>query len=161
MTEIQMWEAYRSINKNAETYEAWAFGGTAPETPDVLADLVLKGVKTATASAYPCYAAEKAPLPPVGGYNLIVNTKGEAVCITETQKVYTTPFRQVGEEHAWREGEFDRSLQSWREAHAEFFRRELKDIGQEFTEDMLVVCEEFKVVYPICRQEAGFGMRCP
>lgn len=149
MTEIQMWNEYNKINKNAKNYEAWAFGGNTPEMPDFLADLVLKGVKTATASAYPCYVAENAPLPPVGGYNLILNTKGEAVCITETIKVYSIPFNQVKEEHAWKEGEFDRSLTSWRKCHSEIFSTELKNIGQEFTEDMLVVCEEFKVVYPI------------
>ena len=47
-------------------YEAWAFGGD----PDKLAALVLDGVKTATASAYPMYALEKEPLPmgpPEGG----------------------------------------------------------------------------------------------
>lgn len=149
MTEIEMWSEYNKINTNAKSYEAWAFGGNTPEMPDFLADLVLKGIKTATASAYPCYIVENVPLPPVGGYNLILNTKGEAVCITETIKVYTTPFNQVREEHAWKEGEFDRTLTSWKQCHSEFFSKELKDIRQEFTEDMFVVCEEFKVVYPI------------
>ncbi|MBY6762994.1 ASCH domain-containing protein, partial [Clostridium botulinum] len=97
---------------------------------------------------YPCYISENAPLPPDGGYNLILNTKGEAICIIETTKVYTIPFNQVKEEHAYKEGEFDRTLISWRKCHSKFFSMELKEIGQEFTEDMLVVCEEFKVVYP-------------
>ena len=35
------------------TYEAWAFG----EAPDKLADLVVRGIKTATCSAYDLYAA--------------------------------------------------------------------------------------------------------
>ncbi|MCC3669355.1 ASCH domain-containing protein [Terrisporobacter mayombei] len=149
MTEIEMWNKYNKINKTAEKYDAWQFGGNTPEMPDILADLVLKGIKTATSSAYPCYVFEKAPLPPVGGYNLILNTKGEAVCITETIKVYTIPFNQVNEQHAWKEGEFDRTLTSWKKCHSEVFSMELKEIGEEFTENMLVVCEEFKVVYPI------------
>lgn len=149
MTEIQMWNEYIKINMKAKNYDAWSFGGNTPDMPDLLAELVLKGIKTATASAYPCYAAENAPLPPVGGYNLILNTKGEAVCITETIKVYTVPFNQVKEEHAYKEGEFDRTLTSWRKCHSEVFSMELKEIGQEFTEYMPVVCEEFKVVYPI------------
>jgi uncharacterized protein YhfF len=33
------------------TYEAWPFG----EAPDELADLVLRGIKTATCSAYELY----------------------------------------------------------------------------------------------------------
>jgi uncharacterized protein YhfF len=63
-------------------------------------------------------------------------------------KVYITPFSQVTEEHAYKEGEFDRTLSSWRECHSEFFTTELKKIEREFTEDMPVVCEEFEVVYP-------------
>ena len=59
-----------------------------------------------------------------------------------------TPFMQVSAEHAYREGEGDRSLSYWREAHAHFFRLELAEIYAAFTEDMLVVCEEFQVVFP-------------
>ena len=149
MTEKEMWNEYIKVNNKAKSYEAWSFGGNTPENQDLLAELVLKGIKTATASAYPCYVAENAPLPPVGGYNLILNTKGEAVCIIETVKVYTIPFNQVTEEHAFKEGEFDGTLAYWRQCHSEFFAKELKDIRQEFSEDMLVVCEEFKVVYTI------------
>ncbi len=148
MTEMQMWNEYIKINTNAKEYQSWSFGRNTPKMPNLLAELVLKGIKTATASAYPCYISENAPLPPVGGYNLILNTKGEAICIIETTKVYTIPFNQVKEEHAYKEGEFDRTLISWRKCHSKFFSMELKEIGQEFTEDMLVVCEEFKVVYP-------------
>lgn len=149
MTEIEMWNEYIKVNTNAKNYESWSFGGSTLEMQNLLADLVLKGIKTATSSAYPCYVAENSPLPAVGGYNLILNAKGKAICITETIKVYTIPFNQVSEEHAYKEGEFERTLASWRKCHSEIFKIELKYIGQEFTEDMLVVCEEFKVVYPV------------
>ncbi len=83
--------------------------------------LLFSVIKTTTASAYPCYVAENAPLPPVGEYNLILNTKGEAICITEMIKVYTIPFNKVKDEHAYKEGEFDRTLTSWRKCHSEMF----------------------------------------
>ena len=44
------------------------------------------------------------------------------------------------------EGEDD-SLESWREGHIRFFRNEGKELGYEFKEDMLVVFEDFEVVY--------------
>mgnify|MGYP004578500379 CR=1 FL=1 len=56
-------------------------------------------------------------------------------------------FSKVGEEFAYREGEGDKSLKYWREAHTESFTCELKEFNKEFNEDMLVVCEEFEVVY--------------
>ncbi|MDR5588638.1 MULTISPECIES: hypothetical protein [Clostridium] len=34
-----------------------------------------------------------------------------------------------------------------RNGHIDFFNRELKDFNKEFAEDMLVVCEEFEVIY--------------
>lgn len=149
MTEQEMWQAYQNINPDATEYIAWTFGGTTPEMPDILADLVLKGIKVATASAYPFYVAENEPLPEVGTLNLILNTKQEAVCIIRTTKVYTTPFKDVTAEHAYKEGEDDRSLDYWRRCHKEVYIRDLKEINQEFSEDMIIVCEEFEVVYPI------------
>ena len=148
MTDKQMWNEYTKANPKADKYDAWCFGGTTPDMPNILATLVLSGKKTATASAYPCYQIENVKLPPVGGYNIILNIDNEAICITETTKVYTVPFCDVSEEHALKEGEGDLSLKFWRNCHSEIFVNELKEIGMEFTQEMLVVCEEFHVVYP-------------
>ena len=149
MRQEEMWNAYRHINPAAERYEAWAFGGDTPEAPDQLAALVLAGVKTATASAYDCYAAEGSPLPQAGAYSMILNRAEEAVCVIRTTKVTIVPFSQVTAEHAYQEGEFDRSLAAWRTCHQAVFAMELQELGKAFSEDMLVVCEEFEVVYPV------------
>ena len=125
-------------------YDDWAFGGA----PDALAELVLNGIKTAMASAYPLYEQEQEPLPKAGDYSVILNTKGEAVCIIRTTKVHVVPFREVSADHAFREGEDDWSLESWRKVHRDFFTREMNDEGLSFDEDMPVVCEEFMRVYP-------------
>jgi len=125
------------------TYEAWAFGGA----PDRLAELVLQGVKTATCSAYDLYLEEREPLPQEGDLSVILNARDEAVCIIRTTKVYVTAFDRVTAEHAWKEGEGDRSLEYWRKVHVEFLTGELAAIGREFSEQAQVVCEEFEVVY--------------
>ena len=44
------------------------------------------------------------------------------------------------------EGEDD-SLESWQKSHKRFFEEEGKELGYEFSEDMLVIFEEFEVVY--------------
>jgi len=56
-------------------------------------------------------------------------------------------FDQVTAEHAWKEGEGDKSLAFWRDVHEKFFAECLREAGLEFTPDMKVVCEEFAVVY--------------
>lgn len=140
----EMWKFYCDKSGVQGTYEAWAFGGV----PDALAELVLNGVKTATASAYPLYALEREPLPKEGEYSVILNAKNEAVCVTRTTKVSVVPFREVSAAHAFREGEKDRSLDSWRTIHRDFFSREMNAAGLTFDEEMPVVCEEFLRVYP-------------
>ena len=78
---------------------------------------------------------------------MILNSSGEAVCIVRTIKVYITAFNQVTTEHAFKEGEGDRSLDYWREVHVDFLTRELASIGLIFNEKVKVVCEEFELVY--------------
>ena len=144
MNAAEMWERFCEKSGIKADYDDWAFGGA----PDALAELVLNGIKTATASAYPLYEQEQEPLPKAGDYSVILNTKGEAVCIIRTTKVYVMPFREVSADHAFREGEDDRSLESWRKVHWDFFTREMNNEGLPFDEDMPVVCEEFMRVYP-------------
>ncbi len=144
MTAEQMWESFiTQENIINETYEAWAFGGA----PDELAELVAAGKKTATASAFPLYEIENEPLPVVGAYNIILNSKDEAMCIIQTTKVYVVPFNEVSKDHAFKEGEGDRSLEYWKKVHREFFSECLRELELCFDENMKVVCEEFKVVY--------------
>lgn len=147
MTEKEMWDLYSQNNhvKN-KTYDAWSFGGNDVSANE-LAKLVASGVKTATASAYKLYEIENSDLPQVGGLNIILDANSNAVCITETTKVYTCPFKDVPESHAFKEGEGDLSLVYWRKVHKDFFTRELKEYNIDFDENMIVVCEEFKVVW--------------
>lgn len=137
----EMWNLF--TYDSSLTYDAWAFGDDA----DLLASLVKEGIKTATSSNYIFYELENEELPQVGTYSVVLDSKEEAVCIIQTTKVTVVPFNQVSEEHAYKEGERNRTLKDWQEIHKEFFGNELKSIGKEFSEDMLVVCEEFKVVF--------------
>lgn len=139
MTAEEMWEQ----SGLQGTYEAWAFGGA----PDKLAGLVLKGIKTATCSALALYEAEGEEIPKEGDYSVILNADGDAVCIIQTTKIYLSSFNDVTADHAYKEGEGDRSLDYWRRVHEEFFTEEMAEISQSFDENMILICEEFKVVY--------------
>ncbi len=144
MTHQELWAAYRAANSDAgEEYEAWAY----VDEPDALAELTRTGVKTATASAGPLYELEGEPLPQPGAYSVVLDSRGQAVCVIRTTNVYTVPFDQVSEEQAYREGEGDRSLDYWRRVHEDFFRAELAEAGLEFWPEMPVVCEEFEMVF--------------
>lgn len=78
MTPQELWQAYKKINPRiGDQIDAWAFGVEA----DQLADLVLKGEKTATASAYELYKIENEPLPQSGTFDVILDSQDRAVCI--------------------------------------------------------------------------------
>ena len=143
MNAEEMWQAFPD-KKADDTYLAWQYGCAQ----DKLAQLTLQGTKTATASSYPVYKAENEPVPAVGDYSIILDSQNQAVCIIQTTQIDIVPFYQVDEELAYLEGEGDRTLTYWREVHRTFFESEMQSIHQKFTEDMLVVCERFKIVYP-------------
>ena len=142
----EMWNAYKQINPSiGDEIDAWAFGVEA----DLLADLVLKGEKTATASAYDLYAVDNDPLPQEGTFDVILDSQDQAVCIVEVTKVSVQPFHQVSADHAYKEGEGDKSLAYWRQVHEEVFTEWMSEAGLTFTPDSKVVLEEFRKVYPL------------
>ena len=146
MTPQEMWNAYKKTNPSiGDEIDAWAFGVDA----DLLADLVLKGEKTATASAYDLYALEDEPLPQVGTFDVILDSQNQAVCIVEITKVSVQPFNQVSADHAFKEGEGDKSLAYWRQVYEDFFTEWMREAGQNFTPESKVVLEEFRKVYPL------------
>ncbi len=140
-----LWQAFTSEypDYQDENYHAWAYGAS----PDELARLTLQGIKRATTSGYAFYEIENEELPKVNQFNIILDSEEKAVCITQTTKVYLVPFNRVSTDHAYKEGECDRSYDYWRHVHIEFFEKEYASAGLTFTEDRLVVCEEFEVVY--------------
>ncbi|AYV70972.1 MULTISPECIES: ASCH domain-containing protein [Niallia] len=122
--------------------DATQFGASA----DWLAELVVNGKKTATTSGYVFYEIEKEAIPKVGEYYIILNGKENPVAIIEIESVQIVPMNEVTEEFALAEGEGD--YQFWWDAHEKFFTELLKEYDIAFTQDMLVVCERFKKVYP-------------
>ena len=124
---------------------AWSFGAT-PEHAEELLALVLEGTKTATSSALWDFDAEDEPLPEPGLLSIILDGTGRPRALLVTTEVRTVPFAEVDAEHARLEGEGDRSLAYWREAHERFFTEHAgHDRG--FSPDMPVVLERFEVLY--------------
>jgi uncharacterized protein YhfF len=127
-------------------YEAWGFGNS-PEMADKLGELVRAGIKTATASLGWWYEQEGEPYPKVGGYSVILDGQGRPMCIIKTTELTMCAFNEVDADHAYQEGEGDRSLAHWREVHWKFFSEECLELKREPDEKMPVLCEKFTLVY--------------
>jgi uncharacterized protein YhfF len=131
----------------AAMYLAWHFGDN-PALAGELADLVLAGVKTATCGMLAEFELDQEPLPQVGVREMITDFVGTPLGIIETTAVEVLPFNRVGAEFAAAEGEGDRSYFYWRDAHARYFTRRCAVLGLDFREDIPVVCQQFRLIYP-------------
>lgn len=125
---------------------AWSFGDS-PELADELLGLVLAGTKTATTSLVVEYEDAAEQLPRKGDLSILLDGAGDPRALVRTTEVTTVPFSEVTAEHAWAEGEDDRSLETWREQHERYWRRTLAGSAHEFGPGVEVVCERFEVLY--------------
>lgn len=144
-----MWEEYlislgEAPETSDKTYQSWCFGSA----PDQLAELTRSGIKRATASLHFWYLKQGETMPKPGDLSIVTNSSGNAACVIQTTKVTILPFCNVTPEFAFREGEGDKTLQYWQNAHRAFFTKELAELGLPFEDDMAVVCEEFHKVFP-------------
>jgi uncharacterized protein YhfF len=114
---------------------SFAFGD-GPKLADELLDLVIKGVKTAT-----CSAEDEPNTSTPGERWIVLDGRGEPACVIETIEVAYRRFPEVDGAFAYEEGEGDRSLDYWRQAHRNYFGRQGK-----FREDMMLMCERFRLV---------------
>ena len=126
-------------------YTSWAFGDeNAPDLQTKLGRLVRDGPKRATAGVLAEYEGEGEALPLAGDYSVILDGEGDPLCIICTTDVELRPFGKVDAEFAWTEGEGDRTLSWWKEAHTRFFDRN----GVAVTDDTVMVLERFDLVWP-------------
>jgi uncharacterized protein YhfF len=110
--------------------------GDSPALADELLELVLKGVKTAT-----CSTEDEPNLSKPGERWIVLDGRGTPRCVIESTEVTFRRYAEVDAAFAYEEGEGDRSLAYWRDAHRRYFGR----LGR-FSEDMMLMCERFRLV---------------
>ena len=122
--------------------DSFSFGDSA-ELADELLELVLIGKKTATAWA----AAEGDTGVVVGKRWIVKDGQGRSGAILETVELTWRRFGEVDAAFAHDEGEGDRSLAWWREAHRRYFTRR-----GEFSPGMELYCERFRLIEVMKRE---------
>ena len=138
----QYWNDFWQGKKKPKSVKAEKFGFD----PDMLAQLVIEGKKTATSSAHALYELESEQIPTIDSYSIILNSNEEPVAIIRNVDVRILPMNKVPVEHAVAEGEGDLSYEYWWDGHKTAFTMDLEEYGMDFSEDMLVVCERFELV---------------
>jgi uncharacterized protein YhfF len=116
--------------------ETFSFGDS-PELADELLALVLSGTKRAT-----CWAESQGLLSAeVGKAMVVLDGQGVPRAVVRTIELTKRRFDEVDAAFAHDEGEGDRSLPYWREAHRRYFTR----LGR-YAPDMMLWCERFELV---------------
>jgi uncharacterized protein YhfF len=124
-----------ALPREYQGLRSFAFGD-GPALADELLDLVMRGVKTAT-----CSTEDEPNTSTPGERWIVLDGRGEPACVIETTDVSYRRFGDVDAAFAYDEGEGDRSLAYWRDAHRRYFGRQGK-----FSEDMMLMCERFRLV---------------
>jgi uncharacterized protein YhfF len=127
-------------------YQAWHFGNTE-ELAHELVELVIHGNKRATAGLGWLHDLQPDLLPVLGGYNVVTEHDGVPRAITRTVYVGRVAFEDVDAQFAFDEGEGDRTLEWWRQAHWDYFSGECAKLGREASPAMPVVLERFELVW--------------
>lgn len=143
------WETYvdseiAAGHPSPRLYDTMTIGGDAASA-DVGARLILSGRKTTT-SAMPTDFEGSGQRPPrPGDLSLVLDGRGDPVCIVRTVSVKTQPFRDVDEAFAWNYGEWDDTLAAWRDRMLAFYADRLAEDPL----DTPLVCERFARVWPL------------
>jgi uncharacterized protein YhfF len=143
------WQAFRQYaGLDHDHYVVGSFGHS-PEMATELADLVVAGIKRATASLARDYGEDREPTPKPGDFVLMLDGEGRPRFIWRTTEVTIKPLSQVDEAFAWDEGEGDRTRNWWLAAHRRYFGRQAARDEFEFDDEILTVFERFEVVWPL------------
>ncbi|MEB6377664.1 ASCH domain-containing protein [Leclercia adecarboxylata] len=121
---------------NADTWQM----GDSPALASELADLIAKGLKTATCGSLASYQQEGAASR-IGGYIIVLDGQDKPACVVRLVSARLMRFCDVTAEFARKEGEGDLSLAYWRKEHQRFFTQE-----GSFSENMQLIAEEFEVI---------------
>ena len=146
---VTFWDAFcaeAGEDCSVRFFEAFHFDDNEPDA-NALADLVLAGVKRATASLVWSFENAGGSPPKRGALSVVTYWDGKPACVIETLEVEVLPFEQVSAAFAASEGEGDGSLEYWRRVHWAYFGRECARVGREPSQVMPVACERFSVIY--------------
>ena len=136
-----------------ELVEVGEYGFPGP-LRDRLVAAILSGRKRTTTALLEDYEAGGESLPELGAREVVIDSAGDPVCVTEIVAVGVLRLAEVPLEHALAEGEGYRSVTEWRQGHEDFwtdseYRDWFASQGVQpprIADDTLVVLTRFTVV---------------
>ena len=115
---------------------------------NLCADLVLRDEKRATCGLAHWVDSGEERMPEVGDLLIVQNWQRDPVALVELVSADRLPFHAIDADFAAAEGEGDKSYAWWRDAHWAFFSREFEEIGGQMHEDVEIITERFRRLWP-------------
>lgn len=131
---------------NEKTPESFYFCDNEKDANDC-AKLVVKKIKQATSPSLWSFEINNEKLPRKGYLNIITNWNKVPQAIILTTKIELIKFSEITAKFAQREGEGDKSLAYWKKVHKAYYKREMQSHKEEFSKDMIIVCQYFDTIY--------------
>lgn len=148
--QLSFWQAYLETlspeSRPADPFVEASFAGTRASTDELL-DAYLKGRKTAGSSIKEDFLAAGDPLPRVGNFWILLNSRDEPGCLLRTERIVVHKFYDVPPEIALAEGEGDLSLDHWRRVHQAAYEPHLPEWGLASIADATVITEYFALLF--------------
>jgi uncharacterized protein YhfF len=146
----EMWNKYVKANPEFKDDEIpeFEFFHNNKEDAKRLAELTINGKKKASSGLLSLYEQYDVELPKVGTKQIITDFDGKAKAIIENVSVDTIPFNKISKEYAEMDMGTDiEPLEKWKKAHWGFFESFLAESGEKPSEEMLIVCVQFKTIW--------------
>ena len=144
----RFWQDYReAAGLQHDVYDVVAFGD-GPEMASELAELVVAGIKRATAGLVRQFGPGGEAPPVVGGFAVLVDGSEQPRAIWRTTEVRIGPLNSVDEQFARDEGEGERTREWWLSAHRRFFGKYAAAQGFQMHDEIETVFERFEIVWP-------------
>ena len=144
----EFWRGYRrAAGLHHDDYDVVALGDS-PGMATGLAELVVAGIKRATAGLVRQFGPGGEPPPVTGGYVVLLDGADRPRAIWRTTEVRVGPLNSVDERFAWDEGEGDRTRDWWLSAHRRFFERRAAAEGFQMHDEIETMFERFQIVWP-------------
>jgi uncharacterized protein YhfF len=118
-----------------------------PEFAEIIMDLILTEKKRGLFGLKLLQDRQPEQVPTLGGVMVLVDFEGIPRGAVQTVKITPAPYKDINDEDLAVEGPEARQLDVWQNIHWPYWTTMLEPHGLSPSEDMIVVVEQFKLIY--------------
>lgn len=127
--------------------DAWGFGDN-PELKQEMIELILNGKKRTSTNLLIESKLAGYPDSRIGAYHIILDGEDNPTAVIRTVQLTLGKLEDVSDDHAYWEGEGDRTRETYLNEHIKYYKRIGEQLGFEFNLDLELEFERFKLIYP-------------